>query len=75
MQVTPLAPDDPPPFRLGRIDKSQHVLTFETGAAMAPAAAHEASETQFLLIRRPTGHLFIRRFTGTFLVSACLLLM
>lgn len=66
--MTALNADDPSPLRLGRIDKGQHALTFETGAAVAPAAGHDVGHLSLLLVRRPSGHLFLRRFTGTFLV-------
>jgi hypothetical protein len=71
MQVTSLNPEDPSPFRIGRIDKGQHTTTLETGGTLAPVAGHEAPHSAFLLVRKPTGHLFLRRFTGTLLVCCC----
>ena len=66
--MTALNPDDPSPFRIGRLDKGHRAGIFETGGALAPVAAHDTPRNLFLLVRKPSGHMFIRNFTGAFLV-------
>lgn len=35
---------------------------------MAVAAGHDVDPSHFLLIRKPSGHLSLRRFSGSYLV-------
>jgi hypothetical protein len=70
VQVTPLGPDDPSPFRIGRLDKGAAATVLETGGAIAAAAPHDPPAGFFLAARKPTGHVFLRALSGTFLVRA-----
>ena len=66
-QLTPLGAQDASPFRIGDADPSVPLLTIETGSSIAVAAPHDAGRN-YLLIRRPSGQMLLRKFTGCFLV-------
>lgn len=66
-QLTPLGPQDASPFRIGDVDPGVPLLTIENGSSIAVAAPHDAGRN-YLLIRRPSGQMQMRKFTGCFLV-------
>lgn len=66
-QVTPLGAQDASPFRIGDVDPGVPLLTMENGSSIAVAAPHVPGNN-YLLVRRPSGHMFVRKFSGCFLV-------
>lgn len=66
-QVTPLGAQDASPFRIGDVDPGSPLLTIENGSSIAVAAPHTPGNN-YLLIRRPSGHMLVRKFSGCFLV-------
>lgn len=70
MQVTALGPDEPSPFRLGSLDKGANASILETGGTIQAVAAHDQQPHRscFVLARKSTGQLFLRKLTGTFTV-------
>lgn len=66
-QVTPLGAQDASPFRIGDVDPGATILTIENGSSITVAAPHDPGNN-YLLIRRPSGHMLVRKLSGCFLV-------
>lgn len=68
-QVSTMNAEAPSPFRMGDVRKGKGMLVVENGLSVCAAAAHKsAAAHDFLLVRRATGHMFLRPITGSFLV-------
>lgn len=70
-QVVTLNADTPSPFRMGDVHRGASMLVVENSMCVCAAAAHKpAPATDFLLVRKATGHMFLRPVTGTILVRS-----
>lgn len=66
--VIGLGNDDDSPF-LGEVSPGNTQVAIETGLFTAPACTYDPKSSDFLLIRSPTGVMYLREVTGTVTVG------